>query len=98
MTPGRPRAEMPALGCCARSLRLCDDALNAIDDGPYRRERLNFLISIIGDFDPESILNIEHDHREIKGFDLKIAQGRFERHGLRWVLHILTQNLDDLGR
>ena len=76
--PRRPGRKGKSSGR-ARSLCLCDDALHAIDDGSHRRERLNLFIRIIRDLDPESILNIEHDNREIKRFDLKLAQGCFQR-------------------
>ncbi len=64
---------MAGSSCCAGSLRLCDDALHTIDDGPDRRERLHLFVRIIGDFDPESILNIEHDDRKVERFDLKLS-------------------------
>jgi len=79
------------LSSCARSLCLCDDALHTIDDGSHRRERLNLFIRIVRNLNPESILNIEYDYREIKRFDLKLAQGSFKRDGLRWVLMFLRK-------
>src|SRR5262245_32747214 len=88
---------MAGLSCCSGGLRLCDDPLHSIHDGPNRRERFHFFVGIIRDFDPESILNIEHDDGKVERFNFKFSQGRFERDGLRWVLHVLTQNLNDLG-
>src|SRR5690242_12089074 len=83
---------------CAGCLRLRDDALHAIHDGANGRERFYFFIRIIWDFDAEGILNIEHDHGKVERLNLKFAEGRFERDGFRRVLHVLTQNLNDLRR
>src|SRR5665809_27446 len=81
---------MAGSSCCSGSLRLCDDPLNAIHDGAYRRECRHLFIRIIRDFDAESILNIEHDHCEVERFNLKLAERGFERDRLRWVFHAVS--------
>ena len=39
-----------------------------------RLEILDFLVRVVRDLDPEGVLDVEYDHRQVEGLDLEVGQ------------------------
>src|SRR5262245_18589648 len=66
-----------------------DQTANPLHDRTDRLEIRRFFIGIVGDFNAEGILDVEHDHGKIERLDLQVRERGREPYVIPGLLHVL---------
>src|SRR5262245_43799491 len=92
---GRRGRALPS--CLSRGgPRTLDQASNPLHHRADGLEIRRFFVGVVGDFDAEGILDVEHDHGKIEGLDLQVRERGSEPNVIPGLLHMLLQDVDNL--
>src|SRR5262245_49770950 len=73
-----------------------DQTANALHHRPDGLEIRGFFIGVVGDFDTEGVLDVEHDHGKIEGLDLQVRERGREPNVIPGLFHMFLQDIDNL--